>query len=163
MHKVFFVICLINPAEVKQTWKLWANLTGMLLHNKTKYNPIRVHNFSYIVLLPILYGCTAKIKVTIGMGSANERRRYIVTSSLIGWVHTQNDDWIRTYQLCQSQTLLGMSDAVLSDDFVRWWIIYHVNALGDSVCVTREYEYGYEIVRYGRYGSEFLKTHHTAQ
>ena len=24
-----------------------------------------------------------------GMGSANERRRYIVTSSLIGWAHTQ--------------------------------------------------------------------------
>ena len=22
---------------------------------------------------------------------ANERRRYIVTSSLVGWVHTQND------------------------------------------------------------------------
>ena len=27
----------------------------------------------------------------LGMGSANERRRYIVTSSLIGWAHTQND------------------------------------------------------------------------
>ena len=25
------------------------------------------------------------------MGSANKRRRYIVTSSLIGWAHTQND------------------------------------------------------------------------
>ena len=25
------------------------------------------------------------------MRPANERRRYIVTSSLIGWVHTQND------------------------------------------------------------------------
>ena len=23
----------------------------------------------------------------------NKRRRYIVTSSLIGWVHTQNDSW----------------------------------------------------------------------
>ena len=25
------------------------------------------------------------------MGSANERRRYNVTASLIGWAHTQND------------------------------------------------------------------------
>ena len=25
------------------------------------------------------------------MSSASERRRYIVTSSLIGWAHTQND------------------------------------------------------------------------
>ena len=27
------------------------------------------------------------------MRPANERRRYIVTSSLIGWAHTQNDHW----------------------------------------------------------------------
>ena len=27
----------------------------------------------------------------LGMGSANERRRYIVTLSLTGWSHTQND------------------------------------------------------------------------
>ena len=27
------------------------------------------------------------------MRSANERRRYSVTSSLIGWAHTQNDPW----------------------------------------------------------------------
>ena len=28
------------------------------------------------------------------MRPANERRRYIVTSSLIGWAHTQNDPWV---------------------------------------------------------------------
>ena len=27
------------------------------------------------------------------MGLANERRRCIVTSSLIGWTHTQYDPW----------------------------------------------------------------------
>ena len=32
---------------------------------------------------------------------------------------------------------------------IRWWIIYHVNALGDSVCVTSEYQYGgNEVVPY---------------
>ena len=30
-------------------------------------------------------------RVIMCMRPANERRRYIVTSSLIGWVHTQND------------------------------------------------------------------------
>ena len=29
----------------------------------------------------------------LGMGSANERRRYYVTSPLIGGAHTQNDPW----------------------------------------------------------------------
>ena len=28
---------------------------------------------------------------TLGMGAANERWRYNVTSSLIGWAHIQND------------------------------------------------------------------------
>ena len=32
-----------------------------------------------------------KSGIILGMGSANERRRYIVTASLIGWTHTQND------------------------------------------------------------------------
>ena len=29
--------------------------------------------------------------IILCMRPANERRRYIVTSSLIGWAHTQND------------------------------------------------------------------------
>ena len=31
--------------------------------------------------------------IILWMRPANERRRYIVTSSLIGWAHTQNDPW----------------------------------------------------------------------
>ena len=31
--------------------------------------------------------------IILYMRPANERRRYIVTASLIGWVHTQNDPW----------------------------------------------------------------------
>ena len=30
-------------------------------------------------------------EIILGMGSANERRRYNVTSSLIGWAHTKTD------------------------------------------------------------------------
>ena len=32
--------------------------------------------------------------IILGMGSVNERRRYIVTASLIGWAHTQNDAYM---------------------------------------------------------------------
>ena len=31
--------------------------------------------------------------IILGMGSANERKHYYVTPSLIGWAHTQNDPW----------------------------------------------------------------------
>ena len=37
----------------------------------------------------------------LGMGSANERRRYIVTSSFIGWVHSQNDFCVRCLEMGQ--------------------------------------------------------------
>ena len=33
------------------------------------------------------------IGTILGMGSANERRHYSVTSSLVGWDHTQHDPW----------------------------------------------------------------------
>ena len=36
------------------------------------------------------YTTTAGITI-LGMSLADERRRYNVTSSLIGWAHTQND------------------------------------------------------------------------
>ena len=36
--------------------------------------------------------------IILGMGSANGRLRYIVTSSFIGWAHIQNDPWIQTKQ-----------------------------------------------------------------
>ena len=34
------------------------------------------------------------------MRQANERQHYIVTSSLIDWVHTQNDPWSSTTHNC---------------------------------------------------------------
>ena len=40
----------------------------------------------------LLYGYTAIILV---MGSANERRRYIVTPPRIASAHNQNDPWVR--------------------------------------------------------------------
>ena len=34
--------------------------------------------------------------IILCMRPANERRRYIVTSSLIGWAHVENDPWLFT-------------------------------------------------------------------
>ena len=36
------------------------------------------------------------------MCPANKRRRYKVTSSLIGWTHTQNDPWVITQTMTQA-------------------------------------------------------------
>ena len=42
--------------------------------------------------------------INLSMRPANERRRYIVTSSLIGWAHTQNNPWtLLFFNTCQHQ------------------------------------------------------------
>ena len=43
----------------------------------------------------LIYSAPALYKsgIILCMRLANERRRYNVTSSLIGWAHTQNDRW----------------------------------------------------------------------
>ena len=46
------------------------------------------------------------------MGLANERRRYIVTPSLIGWAHIQNDPWFM--EQCQHfKTLIPKHSPIL--------------------------------------------------
>ena len=37
-------------------------------------------------------------RIIFHMRPASESRRYNVTSSLIGWVHTQNDPWTETWR-----------------------------------------------------------------
>ena len=56
------------------------------------------------------------------MGSANERRRYYVTPSIIGWAHTQNDPWIT----CGLWTEISAeADFVKSQDMQDpRWVIY---------------------------------------
>ena len=39
--------------------------------------------------------------VIMGLGSANERRRYIVMSSLIGWMHTRNEPCRQMRYICE--------------------------------------------------------------
>ena len=50
-------------------------------------------------------------EIILCMRSANERRRYFVTSSLIGWAHTQNDSWSRVgiWTSGQDEISIGMS------------------------------------------------------
>ena len=69
------------------------------------------------------YCIDSKLQYTTGIildiGSANERRIYILTSSLIDWVHTQNDSCTRL--LISTIVVMG---------------IYETVTLLDDVCVS---------------------------
>ena len=64
-----------DPVIAKTTWQI--DRCGCSLCNvDNRLGPVSTCSISGIILC---------------MRPANERRRYIVTSSLIGWAHTQND------------------------------------------------------------------------
>ena len=85
--------------------------------------------------------------IILCMGSANERRRYIVTSSLIGWTHIQNDPWILfvdLYRLAITCTpidgmhyqatrgFLQNNTKVTNTFFSFWRLIYKDNSCNKS-------------------------------
>ena len=53
--------------------------------------------------------------IILCMQPANERRRYNVTSSLIGWVHTQNDKgraYIRLIEFPKNIPYIALMDGI---------------------------------------------------
>ena len=70
-----------QPPEEKQT-------AASVPHTETKHQSI-----AQIIYTENRVSSGHSQGIILGMGSANGRWRYIVTSSRIGWAHTQNDHW----------------------------------------------------------------------
>ena len=51
---------------------------------------------SHMKVMNVVFVVVGYSGIILFMGSAIERRRYIVTSSLIGWAHVQNGPWVLT-------------------------------------------------------------------
>ena len=65
-------------------------------------NVISYYNRSYYGEILATIGCLlwvglSQCRFILGKGSANERRRYIVTPPLIGWAHNQIDQYVQKY------------------------------------------------------------------
>ena len=76
-------------------WRDCANAIEATLNNKAKYLHESVTNESMTTAKQsITKPCVhfmGYYSIIIRMGSANENRRYNITSSLIGWAHAQNE------------------------------------------------------------------------
>ena len=72
--------------------------------------------------------------IILGIGSANERRRYIVTSPIISWASTQNYPWIiiPVHVICNGRLVMQTTNILLIMDafpisrwlFVALWYVY---------------------------------------
>ena len=69
------------------------------------------------------------------MNSANERRRYKVTSSLIGWAHTQNYPWTDVNDWVTFTILLFNP----SHDVIKWNIFRATDPLWGNSSVTDDF------------------------
>ena len=65
------------------------------LHKISKYYANR-----NLIAVGVLLMLSGNAGIILGMGSANERRRYIVTSSLTVWTHTQDNPWGCVHRNC---------------------------------------------------------------
>ena len=82
-------------------WRVYAALGGDELVSPQCSSLSGLFRFVYGQSIVLLKRCPLwKSRIIQCMRSANERRRYHVTSSLIGWVHTQNDLWKCHQQIC---------------------------------------------------------------
>ena len=70
----------------------------------------------------------SRTRIFLGMGSANERRRYNITSSLIGWAHSQTAAFIffpvlqqGHYYLYWEVVIIIINIIITSNQFPRIW------------------------------------------
>ena len=69
---------------------------------------------------------TKNTGITLGTGFANERRRYTVTPSLIGWVHTNTDH-------CKDTLLLDL-DRLTRELTVN--MLFEETTFDDTICTS---------------------------
>ena len=85
-------VCHWNEKEIYRICNYGARWTGTTKTFITKKHQQRLNKVEfYYNAMHQNVSETFVTGVILGMGSANERRRYIVKSSLICWAHNQND------------------------------------------------------------------------
>ena len=96
---------MVWPTQQQQSVRKLGKYYFVCFDQPVTYNTGNVVSFLYFVgqfiLLANIYGTIAsRIQ-----GSANERRRYNVTSSLIGWAHSQINLWVyMLYHVCSNKS-----------------------------------------------------------
>ena len=76
--------------------------------------------------------------IILDMGSFNERRRYIVTSSLIGWVHTGNDPCVH-FDLSPKRMLRTQASGRVYSTQNYTWKYYTRSTLQNNTSMLDKY------------------------
>ena len=77
--------------------------------------------------------------IILNIHPTNERRRYIVTSSLIGWVHAQNDPcicrppWIQSLRLDYKETSM-LKSVLMNNNFQSWHLSGQSEVMSENMC-----------------------------
>ena len=74
-------------------------------------------SISYMITAPWCLDVSGSI---LWMRPANERRRYIVTPSPIGWTHTQNDPWCLLMPWCLPQLSVTVATSLLQGSIEQY-------------------------------------------
>ena len=98
---VHLIIHWYYTIETRRVW-IFYSLCNLTLHSaKIKARQKLIHIISHSVYVRVY----AYRGINFCIPPANERRRYSVTPSLIGWAHTQTDHYIYKLSTCWRTTL----------------------------------------------------------
>ena len=79
---------------IKVQWRGALMFSLMLAKTNCSTNRrVERHDVHFALPSKQLKSINRTLEIVLSMGSANERRRYIIAPSPIGWAHTQNDLW----------------------------------------------------------------------
>ena len=97
MDEINFILISELNLDYNFIWNLKFCLNAGVQHGIFPANRVNIvalmPGFLASVAMVMTRHCIPCTGIILSMGSANERRRYNVTSSLIGWAHTQNGPW----------------------------------------------------------------------
>ena len=121
-------------------------------------------HYIYIYIYQELYTpfVVCEAGINLGMGSANDRLRYNVTSFFIGWAHTRYDPWISTSCVHQvgSITLHGhIANATEPVKQVSW--IWEMNHIPNQIkCNQIYFNWGPNEIKHNKYTCILYDTYH---
>ena len=103
-----------NLSPVDRSYRLIIVYAETIYCRKTVCNAIILHGPEW--LIDCIYAAITlsnNTGIILGMGSANEKKRFIVKSPLIGWAHIQNDHCYTTSPFTCSKSLPGLGSTQL--------------------------------------------------
>ena len=123
---VTFIRGQFNKSHWPSITKISSKITYLKFHhNLPGANELSQYYCGILCSMTLSHYPSWTVRIILCMYPANGRWRYTVTSSLIGWAHTQNDPWTDIQNIIQNISLLAYYNT-RHHFFIEIWSVGHL-------------------------------------